>query len=190
MYTTRTNYSLGVFLFAILFYAVVYSINDALIESLQDVPGATLLRLSTGVKLLLVLLTGWIGSAAIALFCFAWSALVLFPDNYLLAAQVAAAGGLMPLLACLLFRRQLSANLSGLTWQLLVQLSVVFAALNGVAREGIVFLHLGEGELASKIGTAFVNDLLGILFALYAFRFIVVRMDLPKPHSKEGRRKA
>jgi len=184
VYTTRMNHPLGVFLAAVLGYATVYALNDVLIRTLGDVPGADLLRLSTGVKLLLVLLTGWIGSAAIALFCFAWCALVLFPGNYSLAAQVAAAGGLMPLLACRIFRRQLSPDLSGLTWQLLFQLSVVFAALNGVAREGIVFLHLGEGELASKIGTAFVNDLLGILFALYAFRFIVVRMDLPRPHSK------
>ncbi len=171
-------------MFAVLFYAVVFSINDALIQSLEDVPGAPLFRLSTGVKLLLVLLTGWIGSAAIALFCFVWCALVLFPDNYLLAAQVAAAGGLTPQLTALVFRRQLSNNLSGLTWQLLVLLSVVFAALNGIARESIMFLHLGEGELLDKIGTAFVNDLLGILLALYAFRFILVRMDLPRPRSK------
>ncbi len=183
MHTIRSNYSLGVFLFSVLFYALVYSVNDVLIQTLDDVPGAALLRLSTGVKLLLVLLTGWIGSAAIALFCFVWCALVLFPDNYLLAAQVAAAGGLMPQLACLIFRRQLSTNLSGLTWQLLVQLSVVFAALNGLTRESIMFLHLGEGDLASKIGTAFVNDLLGILFSLYAFRFFLMRMDLPKPHA-------
>ncbi len=184
MYTTRIHYSLGVFLFVVLFYAAFYSINDVLIQSLKDVPGATLLRLSTGVKLLLVLLTGWIGSAAIALFCFVWCALMLFPDNYLLAAQVALAGGLLPQLACLMFRRQLSTNLSGLTWQLLVQLSIVFAALNGLARESIMFLHLGKGELAGKVVTAFVNDLLGTLFALYAFRFFLMRMDLPRPHSK------
>ncbi len=182
--TTRTNHSLAIFLFAVLFYALVYSINDALIKVLQDLPGAGLLRLSTGVKLLIVLLTGWVGSAAIAVFCFAWCVLVAFPDDYLLSAQVAAAGGLMPLLACQIFRRQLSSNLSGLTWQLLIQLSVVFAGLNGLARESLLFVHLGEGELASKVGTAFFNDLLSILLALYAFRFIIVRLDLPRPQSK------
>lgn len=182
--TTRTNHPLGIFLIAVLFYAAAYSLNDALIQSLRDMPGIDLFRLSTGVKLLLVLLTGWIGASAIALFCFVWCALVIFPDNYLLAAQVGAAGGLMPLLACQVFRRQLSSNLSGLTWQLLIQLSLVFAALNGLVRESIVFMHLREGDLAGKIGTAFVNDLLGILIALYTFRFILMRMDLPRPRSK------
>ncbi len=181
MYTTRMNHPLGVFLAAVLGYATVYALNDVLIRTLGDVPGADLLRLSTGVKLLLVLLTGWIGSAAIALFCFAWCALVLFPGNYALAAQVAAAGGLMPLLACRIFRRQLSSDLSGLTWQLLLQLSLVFAALNGLVRETIVFMHLHEGELASKVGSAFLSDLLGILFALYAFRFVLMRVELPAP---------
>lgn len=184
MYTTRPHHSLAIFLFAVLFYALVYAINDALIKILHDLPGADVLRLSTGVKLLLVLLTGWVGSAAITVFCFAWCALVVFPDNYLLSAQIAVAGGLMPLLACQVFRRQLSANLSGLTWQLLVQLSVVFAGLNGVVRESLLFVHFGEGELAGKIGIAFFNDLLGILLALYAFRFIIVRLDLPRPQSK------
>ena len=184
IYTTRPNHPLGIFLFAVLVYAATYSINDVLIKSLQGVPGVDLFRLSTGVKLLLVLLTGWIGSAAIALFCFMWCAMVLFPDNYLLAAQVAVAGGLMPLMACQMFRRRFASNLSGLTWQSLLQLSVVFAALNGLVRECIVYLHLGEGELAGKVGTACVNDLLGIIFALYAFRFILMRIDLPKPQPK------
>lgn len=184
VHKTRTDHPLSVFLFAVLVYSAVFSVNDLLIRTLQDVPGADLFRLSTGVKLLLVLLTGWIGSAAITVFCFVWCALVLFPDNYLLAAQVAAAGGLMPQLACQIFRRKLASNLSGLTWQVLAQLSVVFAALNGLVRESIVFMHLGEGELVSKVCTAFINDLLGIFFALYAFRYILIRVDLPKPQSK------
>ncbi len=85
----------------------------------------------------------------------------------------------MPLLACLIFRRQLLPDLSGLNWQRLFQLSFVFAAINSLVREVIVFLHLREGDLIENIGQTFVNDLLGIFFALYAFRFVLIRLNLP-----------
>ena len=61
--------SFGIFLVAVTFYGLFYSLNDALIQSFDELPGANLFRLSSGVKLLLVLLLGWLGSAAIAAFC-------------------------------------------------------------------------------------------------------------------------
>ncbi len=185
MHTTRVNHSLSIFMGAAIFYAAFYSLNDAVIRNLSDLPGIDLFRLSSGVKLLLVLLTGWLGSAAIGAFCFIWCALFAFPDNYLLSAQIATAGGLVPLLACLAFRRQLLPDLSGLNWQRLFQLSFVFAAINSLVREVIVFLHLREGDLIENIGQTFVNDLLGIFFAMYAFRFVLVRLNLPARHASE-----
>ena len=51
--------SFGIFAAAITFYGLFYSLNDALIQSLDELPGASLFRLSSGIKLVLVLLLTW-----------------------------------------------------------------------------------------------------------------------------------
>ena len=61
--TKNITQSFGIFLVAVTFYGLFYSLNDALIQSFDELPGANLFRLSSGVKLVLVLL---LGSAAIA----------------------------------------------------------------------------------------------------------------------------
>jgi len=168
---------------AAVFYATFYSVNDALIHLLGHAPGADFFRLSSGVKLMLVLLTGWVGAAAIASFCFLWSALFVFPDHPVLAAQIALAGGTAPWLSCLAFSKHLWPDLSKLNWQTLFQLSLVYAAVNSVLREGILFFYLHDGELLSRVLHAFASDLCGIFLALYGFRFFLMFVSLPKPPS-------
>lgn len=182
--TTRTSPSLSIFVIAAVFYATFYSINDALIHVLAPIPGADFFRLSSGVKLMLVLLTGWVGAAAIASFCFLWSALFVFPDHPVLAAQVAIAGGAAPWLSCLAFHKHLWPDLSRLNWQTLFQLSLAYAAVNSVLREGILVFHLQHGELLGRILHAFASDLCGIFLALYVSRFFLMFVSLPKPPSR------
>lgn len=178
----RIERPVAVFLCATLFYAIFYFVNDTLIESLDAVPGAYLFRLSSGVKLLLVLLIGWVGSAAIAAFCFCWCALVLFPGNVVLAAEVALSAGVIPLLACQVIQHRLLPDLSRLRWQQLFAAAVVFATLNSVTRESILYLHLHNGDLVENVMRTFFSDLLGIFTALYAFRFLLLRLGPPMNH--------
>ncbi len=169
---------------AAVFYATFYAINDALIRVLDPFPGADFFRLSSGVKLMLVLLTGWVGAAAIASFCFLWSALFVFPDHPVLAAQVAIAGGAAPWLSCMVFHKHLWPDLSRLNWQTLFQLSLTYAAVHSLLRESILFFHWQHGELLSRILHAFASDLCGIFLALYASRFFLLFVNLPKPPSR------
>ncbi len=175
----RFEQPVTVFLIATLFYATFYVVNDTLIDRLDAVPGAYLFRLSSGIKLLLVLLLGWVGSAAIATFCFAWCALVMFPGNWLLSAEIAVSAGVMPLLACQVIQHRLLPDLSRLKWQQLFAATVVFATLNSLTRESILYLHLQHGDLVVNVLRTFFSDLLGIFTALYACRFLLLRLDLP-----------
>jgi hypothetical protein len=167
---------LAVFLIATLFYATFYVVNDTLIERLDAVPGAYLFRLSSGIKLLLVLLIGWVGSAAIATFCFVWCVLILFPENWQLAAEIALSAGLMPLLACQVIQHRLLPDLSRLRWPQLFVAAAVFATLNSLTRESILYLHLQQGDLVQNVMRTFFSDLLGIFTALYACRFLLMRL--------------
>lgn len=180
-HTRKITQSIGIFALAAAFYGLFYSINDALIQSLNELPGAHLFRLSSGVKLILVLLLGWTGSAAIASFCFAWNAIYVYPDNSLLAVQVAVAAGLVPLLACRIFEHSMGANLSRLTWQRLFLLSLTYAALNSMVRGSILFWHAPPADLLNDLTRLFFTDLLGIFAALYTLRLILLNVTLPRP---------
>lgn len=175
--------SFGIFAAAITFYGLFYSLNDALIQSLDELPGASLFRLSSGIKLVLVLLLGWLGSAAIAVFCFVWTVLYIFPGDWLLSAEVAMAAGLVPLMVCHWFEQYVMPDLSGLNWQRLFTLSLCYAALNSVVRAAIVTLHQPSADLAQHMFRLFCTDVLGIFAALYALRLLLQHIDLSRPQS-------
>ncbi len=178
--TKNITQSFGIFLVAVTFYGLFYSLNDALIQSFDELPGANLFRLSSGVKLVLVLLLGWLGSAAIAAFCFAWTVLYIFPGNWVLSAEVALAAGLVPLMVCHWFTYCLMPDLSGLTWQRLFMLSLVYACVNSVVRVAIVTLHQPTTDLALHMLRLFSTDVLGIFTALYALRLLLRNVELPR----------
>lgn len=178
--TKKITQSFGIFLVAVTFYGLFYSLNDALIQSFDELPGASLFRLSSGIKLLLVLLLGWLGSAAIAAFCFAWSVVYIFPGNWMLSAEVAIAAGLVPLMVCHWFEHYLMPDLSGLTWQRLFMLSLVYACVNSVVRVTIVSLHQHTPDLMLNTLRLFSTDVLGIFTALYALRLLLRNVELPR----------
>lgn len=178
--TKKITQSFGIFLVAVTFYGLFYSLNDALIQSFDKLPGASLFRLSSGIKLVLILLLGWLGSAAIAAFCFAWTVVFIFPGEWMLSAQVAIAAGLVPLMVCRWFEHHLMPDLSGLTWQRLFMLSLVYACFNSVVRAAIVNLHQPTGDLVLNMLRLFSTDVLGIFTALYALRLLLRNIELPR----------
>ncbi len=178
--TKNITQSFGIFFVAVTFYGLFYSLNDALIQTFDELPGANLFRLSSGIKLVLVLLLGWLGSAAIAAFCFVWTVLYIFPGNWVLSAEVAIAAGLVPLMVCHWFEYCLMPDLSGLTWQRLFMLSLVYACVNSVVRVAIVTLHQPTTDLAMHMLRLFSTDVLGIFTALYALRLLLRNVELPR----------
>lgn len=182
--TKHISQSFGIFVVAVTFYGLFYSLNEALIQSLDELPGASLFRLSSGIKLMLVLLLGWLGSAAIAAFCFIWTVLCIFPGDWILSAEVALAAGLVPLVVCHWFEHALMPDLSGLNWGRLFQLSLCYAALNSVVRACIVALHLPPdvpANLVQSMLNLFCADVLGIFLALHALRLLLLHIELPRP---------
>ena len=178
--TKNITQSFGIFVVAVTFYGLFYSLNDALIQTFDELPGANLFRLSSGIKLVLVLLLGWLGSAAIAAFCFVWTVLYIFPGNWVLSAEVAIAAGLVPLMVCHWFEYCLMPDLSGLTWQRLFMLSLVYACVNSVVRVAIGTLHQPTTDLALHMLRLFSTDVLGIFTALYALRLLLRNVELPR----------
>ncbi len=119
--------------------------------------------------------------AAIAVFCFAWSALYVFPGHWLLSAEIAIAAGLVPLIVCQGFGQALMPDLSGLNWQRLFRLSLCYAALNSAVRSSIICLHLHSEHIVQSMLKHFCADVLGIFTALYALRLLLQHIELPTP---------
>ena len=63
---------MSLFTFLVIGYGFLYFLNNALTDSLYVVPGAHLVHLPSGIKILMVLVAGLTGSLAIAVVGFLW----------------------------------------------------------------------------------------------------------------------
>ena len=87
---------LGTFIFVTLAYGLIHCANSALTEFLQVVPGADLFHIPSGFKFLFVLIAGWVGAAGVALASIAPTLFYKFPDQWILAIELAFINGLAP----------------------------------------------------------------------------------------------
>ena len=95
---------LRVFLLVAVGYGLFQSGNNYLTDVIYLEPGAHIVYLPSGVRMLLVMVTGVVGALAISVASFPSTYLLLFPENPALATVLSITGGLIPLATFFLLR--------------------------------------------------------------------------------------
>lgn len=149
-------------------YTLIYFANNYLTSALYLVPGAHLIHIPSGIKILMVLVTGWVG--ALAIFCSAllWGLLVAFPEQYALVFLLSLGGAVLPYLVCQYFiqRFSLDDDLSNLTANAVFYIAIAYSIANSITIQSILYLHSPENNWANGIVVMFLGDVSGILIVI------------------------
>ena len=154
-------------------YGSFYFLNNYLTKGLYLAPAAHIAHLPSGVKMLMVLVSGVLGALVIAIVGFSYGVLHSVNGNYILALYIALASATAPLIAVMLLNRffELADNLSNLNFEKLLFLSITFAILNSTIHQLIIFTYIENIDLLNGFLIMFTGDVTGIFIVLYLFRF-------------------
>ena len=163
------------FTYLVIGYGTLFFLNNALTEALYVVPGAHIVHLPSGLKIFMVMVTGFTGALAIALVGFLWSVLFMFKENYPLTLMLAVVSGLVPWLSVRMLSKkiQLKADLSDLNWKKLLAIVLVYALLNSTCLQLIVYAFGESTNLLNGIWVMLVGDITGIFIVIYGVRFLI-----------------
>ncbi len=144
-------------------YGLAYSINNALTGFMYLLPGAHLVHIPSGFKLLFVLIGGPLAAVGIALVCLAGGLFFMFPGLLGLSLTLAAVNGLAPLLAIKLLMGRTSApsDLSQLTVVKFLQLGGLFAFVNTSLNQMVLYWNGMTENFAGGMAVMFLGDLSG-----------------------------
>jgi len=149
-------------------YTLIYLANNHLTSALYLVPGAHLVHIPSGIKILMVLITGWVG--ALAIFCAAilWGLLIAFPGQYALVFLLSLGGAVIPYLVCQYFTQRFSLDddLSNLTTKCILYIAIAYSIANSITIQSILYLHSPESNWANGILVMFLGDVSGILIVI------------------------
>jgi len=158
------------FVFVLIVYLLIHFINNYLTEFLYLLPGAHLVHIPSGFKLLFVLIAGWIGALGIGVAALIAALLYSFPSNYILGLELAVVNGVAPLLAIKLLvqRFSMNENLIGVSSKQLLVLGLVFSFLNSGLNQAVLYWNGVNQNFLDGILVMFIGDITGayIVFLL------------------------
>ena len=159
--------------FMVIGYGSFYFLNNYLTKSLYLATAAHIVHLPTGVKMLMVLVSGVLGSLAIAIVGFAYGVMHITNGNYILALYLAFASAAAPLISVMLLKNifDLTDDLSSLNFEKLLFLSLMFASLNSTIHQLIIYVYGEQIDFLNGLLIMFIGDVTGIFIVLYLFRF-------------------
>ncbi|ANJ00617.1 hypothetical protein A8O14_11355 [Polynucleobacter wuianus] len=155
-------------------YGLFYFANNLCTDFLYLTPGAHLVHLPSGVKILMTLVAGPIGALAIFIISNIWG--VMFPFHgqigLVLILSIGSAG--VPLLVTKVCsdKFMLNGELSNLTLRSLLTLALSYAGLNSVVTQSIIYLAGESSNLWGGIEVMFLGDVTGILLIVSIARWI------------------
>ncbi len=155
-------------------YLAFNIVNHYATQTLYFETGAHLIHLPSGLRLVIVLVSGVLGATAIAIATFPYAYFLLFKDNLPLSMLISLTTPLIPLVTLTLVKRFVpwKINFSDLNLQKLFILAVTYATTNATVQQFTYHLF----DLASRPLNAwlvmFAGDILGIVIVLYALRII------------------
>ena len=158
------------FCFVFVVYLLIHFTNNYLTEFLHLLPGAHLVHIPSGFKLLFVLIAGWIGALGIGVAALIAALMYSFPSNYILGLELALVNGVAPLLARRLLVQHFSMNknLIGVTSKQLLFLGLVFSFLSSGLNQAVLFWNGVNQNFLDGILVMFIGDITGayIVFLL------------------------
>lgn len=154
-------------------YGFFYFLNNYLTKFLYMAPSAHLVHLPSGLKMLMVLVSGMLGAIAITIVGFFWGISNNFSHNIALASCLAIASGVTPLIVIFSISKtlKLSSNLTNLSYQKLLLIALIYAVFNSCVHQLIVYIFSETLDLINGLLIMFTGDVLGISIVLYFCRF-------------------
>lgn len=147
------------FVFVAFAYLLIHAVNNVLTEFLYLLPGAHLVHIPSGFKLLFVLIAGWVGALGIAAAALAASVFYQFQGDLALGLQLAVVNGLAPLMARIwvVDNFRMNDDLSRVTLKQLTATGLIFALINSALNQTVLYwnavnLNFQEGTLIMVVG--------------------------------------
>lgn len=155
-------------------YGLFYFANNLCTDFLYLTPGAHLVHLPSGVKILMTLVTGPIGALAIFIVSNVWGVTFPFPGQFGLVFVLSVGSAGVPWLVCKICsdKFQLDGDLSNLTLRSLFTISLSYAIFNSLVTQSILYLGGQSQDLWSGLEVMFLGDITGILLIASLARWI------------------
>lgn len=155
-------------------YGIFYFANNLCTEFLYLTPGAHLVHLPSGIKILMTLIAGPIGAFAIFIVSNVWGVMYPFPGQFDLVFMLSIGSAGVPLLVCKICsdKFHLDGELSNLTLASLLAISSSYAVLNSLVTQSILYLSGHSQDLWGGIEVMFLGDITGILLMASLARWI------------------
>lgn len=155
-------------------YGIFYFANNLCTEFLYLTPGAHLVHLPSGIKILMTLIAGPIGAFAIFIVSNVWGVMYPFPGQFGLVFMLSIESAGVPLLVCKICsdKFHLDGELSNLTLASLLAISSSYAVLNSLVTQSILYLSGHSQDLWGGIEVMFLGDITGILLMASLARWI------------------
>lgn len=161
---------LNTFLLVVAGYLLIHFLNFSLTEFIYLVPGAHLVHIPSGFKLLFVLLAGWIGALGIGVATLVACIVYRFPLEYLLGLQLAVMSGLAPFISrrIVIDIYAMNEDLIYTSAKQLVILGLLFALLNSGLHQAVLYWNGVSQNFLDGFLVSFIGDITGayIVFLL------------------------
>ena len=161
---------LNTFLLVVAGYLLIHFLNFSLTEFIYLVPGAHLVHIPSGFKLLFVLLAGWIGALGIGVATLVACIVYKFPLEYLLGLQLAVMSGLAPFISrrIVIDIYAINEDLIYTSAKQLVILGLLFALLNSGLHQAVLYWNGVSQNFLDGFLVSFIGDITGayIVFLL------------------------
>ena len=153
-------------------YSVFNVANHYLTESLYLETGAHLIHLPSGIRMVIVLVAGVLGAAAISLASFPYAYWILFDGNLPLSIIISITSPLIPLTTFFVVRRIIhwQNSFADLTSRKLLIISITYATANATVHQFIYHLFDVVERPINAWLVMFTGDILGIVIILYLLR--------------------
>lgn len=167
-------------------YLLIHYINYSLTEFLYLMPGAHLVHIPSGFKLLFVLLMGWSGALGIAIATLIASFVYRFPGEYVLSLQLAVMSGVAPLLArrLVIDHYAMNEDLSHITAKQLLLVGVIFATLNSGFHQAVLHWNGTNANFLDGFVVSLIGDLTGAYLVFLLLKLLSKK--LVKPDKRQG----
>ena len=163
-------------------FGTVYALNNLLTAPLLLAPGAHLVHLPSGFKLLLVLVFGGIGALSVFTVSLCAAMGFYFSGNLPLSLELAAINALGPLLTRKFFIEHwsLQSNLTNLSWKMLSAMGLMYALLNSSLNQLVLYWNQVISNMVDGLQIMLIGDITGVFLVLGLIRVV---LHLTKPQA-------
>jgi hypothetical protein len=156
-----------------LVFGTVYALNNVLTAPLMMAPGAHLVHLPSGIKLLMVLVFGLVGALSVFTVSLVAGLGFYFVGQLPLSLELALANAMAPFLTVKFFLDQqlVQHDLSDLRLRTLTAMGMMYAALNSAMNQLVLYWNHVAHNLVDGLQIMFTGDIIGVILVMGLMRF-------------------